>query len=138
MRLFGYCSFIPRYSLCNTQDDSDDEAVCTKRAQPRKRHRNLESTNSYVESLIEFSCEEGEETASSEVGMYLSVNSLNVWYLNCLLILVYAHIQENEMEASEIDSSNDEEEEEWKSDSSRYTVVHHGTQDLKIKSLLFL
>lgn len=51
------------------QDDSDDEAMCTKRAQPRKRHRNLQSTtaNSNAETLIEFSCEEGEETASSEV-----------------------------------------------------------------------
>ncbi|XP_034170541.2 bromodomain and WD repeat-containing protein 3 isoform X3 [Pangasianodon hypophthalmus] len=76
------------------RDDSDDEAVCTKRTQPRKRHRNLESTNSYAESLIEFSCEEGEETASSE---------------------------ENEIEASEVDSSNEEEEEEWKSDSSSHS-----------------
>lgn len=49
------------------QDDSDDETVCTKRTQQRKRHRNLDSANSCVESLIEFSCEEGEETVSSEV-----------------------------------------------------------------------
>ncbi|XP_060761728.1 bromodomain and WD repeat-containing protein 3 isoform X2 [Neoarius graeffei] len=76
------------------RDDSDDEPVCTKRAQPRKRHRNLESTNSYAESLIEFSCEEGEETASSE---------------------------ENEIEASDVDSSIEEEEEEWKSDSSSHS-----------------
>ncbi|XP_060731875.1 bromodomain and WD repeat-containing protein 3 isoform X2 [Tachysurus vachellii] len=76
------------------RDDSDDEAVCTKRAQPRKRHRNVGSTNSYAESLIEFSCEEGEETASSE---------------------------EHELEASDVDSSNEEEEEEWKSDSSSHS-----------------
>ncbi|XP_046732894.1 bromodomain and WD repeat-containing protein 3 isoform X3 [Silurus meridionalis] len=77
------------------RDDSDDEAVCTKRAQPRKRHRNLESN---VESLIEFSCEEGEETASSE---------------------------ENEIDASEVDSSNEEEEEEWNSDSSSHSSSEH-------------
>ncbi|KAK3513530.1 hypothetical protein QTP70_016463 [Hemibagrus guttatus] len=77
------------------RDDSDDEALCTKRATPRKRHRNL---NSCAESLIEFSCEEGEETASSE---------------------------ENEIEASEVDSSNEEEEEEWKSDSSSHSSSEH-------------
>ncbi|XP_017351454.2 bromodomain and WD repeat-containing protein 3 isoform X2 [Ictalurus punctatus] len=80
------------------RDDSDDEAVCIKRAQPRKRRRILEGTNSYVESLIEFSCEEGEETASSE---------------------------ENEIEASEVDSSNEEEDEEWKSDSSSHSSSEH-------------
>ncbi|KAG7319574.1 hypothetical protein KOW79_016717 [Hemibagrus wyckioides] len=80
------------------RDDSDEEAVCTKRTAPRKRHRNLDSTNSYAESLIEFSCEEGEETASSE---------------------------ENEIEASEVDSSNEEEEEEWKSDSSSHSSSEH-------------
>lgn len=59
------CNMVSPSCLWNPQDDSDEEAVCTKRAAPRKRHRNLD--NSYAESLIEFSCEEGEETASSEV-----------------------------------------------------------------------
>ncbi|XP_076838375.1 bromodomain and WD repeat-containing protein 3 isoform X2 [Brachyhypopomus gauderio] len=76
------------------RDDSDDEGVCTKRAGPRKRHRNLESRDSLVEELIEMSCEEGEETASSE---------------------------DNEMEGSEADSSNEEDEEEWTSDSSSHS-----------------
>ncbi|KAM9440126.1 bromodomain and WD repeat-containing protein 1-like [Clarias gariepinus] len=71
------------------RDDSDDETPCTKRAKPRKRHRNLENAN----SLIEFSCEEGEDTASSE---------------------------DTEIEASgEVLSI--EEEEEWRSDSSSHS-----------------
>ncbi|XP_053342979.1 bromodomain and WD repeat-containing protein 1-like [Clarias gariepinus] len=71
------------------RDDSDDETPCTKRAKPRKRHRNLENAN----SLIEFFCEEGEDTASSE---------------------------DSEIEASgEVLSI--EEEEEWRSDSSSHS-----------------
>ncbi|XP_030632617.1 bromodomain and WD repeat-containing protein 3 [Chanos chanos] len=68
------------------RDDSDDDGPCIKRTQSRKRQRIFQSRD--TEDLIEFSCEEGEETATSE---------------------------DNEMEDSEIDSSN---EEEWKSDSS--------------------
>ncbi|KAG9278203.1 bromodomain and WD repeat-containing protein 3 [Astyanax mexicanus] len=71
------------------KDDSDDDGVCTKQAQSRKRQKHLVSKDG-VRDYIEFSCEEGEETASSE---------------------------DNEMEGSEMDSSN-EEEEEWRSDSS--------------------
>ncbi|KAF5906074.1 bromodomain and WD repeat-containing protein 3-like isoform X1 [Clarias magur] len=78
-----------RIAQSTFRDDSDDEAPCTKRAQPRKRHRNLENAN----NLIEFSCEEGEETASSE---------------------------DNEIDPSEEDSSV-EEEEEWRSDSSSHS-----------------
>ncbi|XP_031429776.1 bromodomain and WD repeat-containing protein 1 [Clupea harengus] len=44
------------------RDDSDDEVPCPKRSVSRKRQRR----NSLAEELIEFSCEEGEETASSE------------------------------------------------------------------------
>ncbi|KAL7842664.1 hypothetical protein SRHO_G00243530 [Serrasalmus rhombeus] len=80
------------------RDDSDDEGLCTKRTQSRKRRRRLESRDS-VDEFIERSCEEGEETASSE---------------------------DNEMEGSEMDSSNEEEEEEeeeeeWRSDSSSHS-----------------
>lgn len=48
------------------QDDSDDEGMCTKRIQPRKQHRTLERREG-VECFFDLSCEEGEETASSEV-----------------------------------------------------------------------
>ncbi|XP_072525328.1 bromodomain and WD repeat-containing protein 3 [Salminus brasiliensis] len=71
------------------RDDSDDDGVWTKQAQSRKRPRHLVSRDG-VKEFIEYSCEEGEETATSE---------------------------DNGMEGSEMDSSN-EEEEEWKSDSS--------------------
>ncbi|KAI4883177.1 hypothetical protein NFI96_033131, partial [Prochilodus magdalenae] len=75
------------------RDDSDDEGLCTKRAQSRKRHRRLGSRES-VEEFIEMSCEEGEETS-----------------------------EDHEMEGSEGDSSNEEEEEEeeWRSDSSSHS-----------------
>ncbi|XP_066508163.1 bromodomain and WD repeat-containing protein 3-like isoform X1 [Hoplias malabaricus] len=65
------------------RDDSDDEGVCSKRGLRRR----VQSGDS-VEDFIDFSCEEGEETASSE---------------------------NNEEDGSEGDSSNDE---EWRSDSS--------------------
>ncbi|XP_074535944.1 PH-interacting protein isoform X2 [Halichoeres trimaculatus] len=60
-------------------DDSDDEPSSTKQA-------------SDALDFMDLSCEEGEETASSE---------------------------DNELEGSDLDSSNDEE--EWNSDSSRHT-----------------
>ncbi|XP_064158821.1 bromodomain and WD repeat-containing protein 3 isoform X1 [Anguilla rostrata] len=67
------------------RDDSDEDVPCTKRPPSRKqRLRNLQS-------FIEFSCEEGEETATSE---------------------------DNEMECSDMESSNDE---EWRSDSSSHS-----------------
>ncbi|XP_067364956.1 bromodomain and WD repeat-containing protein 3 isoform X2 [Channa argus] len=68
------------YSSC--RDDSDDEPPTTKRVHSRS------DTLEFIDS----SCEEGEETASSE---------------------------DNELDGSELDSSNDEE--EWNSDSSSHT-----------------
>ncbi|CAB1348003.1 unnamed protein product [Coregonus sp. 'balchen'] len=79
------------YGSC--RDDSEDEVPCIKRAQSRKKQKVFQqSKDGIVEELIEFSCEEGEETATSE---------------------------DHEMEGSELDSSN--EEEEWKSDSSSHS-----------------
>ncbi|XP_041734494.2 bromodomain and WD repeat-containing protein 3 isoform X2 [Coregonus clupeaformis] len=79
------------YSSC--RDDSEDELPCIKRAQSRIKQKVFQqSRDGIVEELIEFSCEEGEETATSE---------------------------DHEMEGSELDSSN--EEEEWKSDSSSHS-----------------
>ncbi|XP_030007985.1 bromodomain and WD repeat-containing protein 1 isoform X2 [Sphaeramia orbicularis] len=72
------------YTSC--RDDSDDEPPTTKRAHGR----------SDTLEFIDLSCEEGEETASSD-----------------------AHTEENELDGSDLDSSNDEE--EWKSDSSSHT-----------------
>ncbi|KAK2847016.1 hypothetical protein Q5P01_010015 [Channa striata] len=68
------------YNSC--RDDSDDEPPTTKRV-----HRGSDTLE-----FIDLSCEEGEETASSE---------------------------DNELDGSELDSSNDEE--EWNSDSSSHT-----------------
>ncbi|XP_029026546.1 bromodomain and WD repeat-containing protein 3 isoform X2 [Betta splendens] len=68
------------YSSC--RDDSDDEPPTTKRAHSR----------SDTLEFIDLSCEEGEETASSE---------------------------DNEIDGSDLDSSNDDE--EWNSDSSSHT-----------------
>ncbi|XP_041659062.1 bromodomain and WD repeat-containing protein 3 isoform X2 [Cheilinus undulatus] len=68
------------HSSC--RDDSDDETPSTK--QGHSRSDTLE--------FIDLSCEEGEETASSE---------------------------DNELDASDLDSSNDDE--EWNSDSSSHT-----------------
>ncbi|XP_068564112.1 bromodomain and WD repeat-containing protein 3 isoform X2 [Cebidichthys violaceus] len=70
------------YSSC--RDDSDDDPH-TKRAHGR----------SDALEYMDLSCEEGEETASSEV-----------------------HTEDNELDGSEMDSSNDE---EWNSDSSSHT-----------------
>uniref|UniRef100_UPI003AAF57AB bromodomain and WD repeat-containing protein 3 n=1 Tax=Centroberyx gerrardi TaxID=166262 RepID=UPI003AAF57AB len=81
------------YGSC--RDDSDDELPSVKRAQARKKQRHEALFGSHSSDgleLIDLSCEEGEETATSE---------------------------DNEMEGSELDSSNDEE--EWKSDSSSHT-----------------
>ncbi|XP_056229345.1 bromodomain and WD repeat-containing protein 3 [Seriola aureovittata] len=72
------------YSSC--RDDSDDEPPTTKRAHGR----------SDTVDFIDFSCEEGEETASSE-----------------------GHSEDNDLDGSELESSNDEE--EWNSDSSSHT-----------------
>ncbi|XP_023155295.2 bromodomain and WD repeat-containing protein 3 isoform X1 [Amphiprion ocellaris] len=72
------------YSSC--RDDSDDEPSSAKRAHGR----------SNTLEFIDLSCEEGEETASSEV-----------------------HSEDNELDGSDLDSSNDED--EWKSDSSSHT-----------------
>ncbi|XP_015807459.3 bromodomain and WD repeat-containing protein 3 isoform X1 [Nothobranchius furzeri] len=71
------------YNSC--RDDSDEEPSTVKRTH---NHRGSPE-------LIEFSCEEGEETASS------------------------VHSEENELDGSELESSNDEE--EWNSDSSSHT-----------------
>ncbi|XP_051253294.1 bromodomain and WD repeat-containing protein 3 isoform X2 [Dicentrarchus labrax] len=68
------------YSSC--RDDSDDEPHTAKRA-----HGHSDTLE-----FMDLSCEEGEETASSE---------------------------DNELDGSELDSSNDEE--EWNSDSSSHT-----------------
>ncbi|XP_045929397.1 bromodomain and WD repeat-containing protein 3 isoform X3 [Micropterus dolomieu] len=67
------------YSSC--RDDSDDEPTSAKRAHGRGD----------AQEFIDLSCEEGEETASSE---------------------------DNELDGSELESSNDE---EWNSDSSSHT-----------------
>ncbi|XP_030599771.1 bromodomain and WD repeat-containing protein 3 [Archocentrus centrarchus] len=72
------------YSSC--RDDSDDEPSTAKRAHGR----------SDALEYIDDSCEEGEETASSDM-----------------------HSEDNELDGSELDSSNDEE--EWNSDSSSHT-----------------
>ncbi|XP_029629205.1 bromodomain and WD repeat-containing protein 3 isoform X1 [Salmo trutta] len=79
------------YGSC--RDDSEDELPCIKRAQSRKKQKVFQqSRDGIMEELIEFSCEEGEGTTTSE---------------------------DHEMEGSELDSSN--EEEEWKSDSSSHS-----------------
>ncbi|GLD57098.1 bromodomain and WD repeat-containing protein 3-like isoform X1, partial [Lates japonicus] len=72
------------YSSC--RDDSDDEPPTSKRGHSRGD----------TMDFIDLSCEEGEETASSEV-----------------------HTEDNELDGSELESSNDEE--EWNSDSSSHT-----------------
>ncbi|KAL1260016.1 hypothetical protein QQF64_007843 [Cirrhinus molitorella] len=82
-----------RVTHASFRDDSDDEEQCVKRGQSRKRQKNQERKESLANELIEFSCEEGEETASSEG---------------------------SEIEGSDVDSSI-EDEEEWRSDSSSHT-----------------
>ncbi|XP_057694487.1 bromodomain and WD repeat-containing protein 3 [Corythoichthys intestinalis] len=71
------------YSSC--RDDSDEEPPSAKRTHGR----------SDTLEFIELSCEEGEETASSD-----------------------GHTEENDLDGSEIDSSNDE---EWNSDSPSHS-----------------
>ncbi|XP_008423491.1 bromodomain and WD repeat-containing protein 3 [Poecilia reticulata] len=68
------------------RDDSDEEPSTAKRVHSRRGSSDL----------IEFSCEEGEETASSDI-----------------------HTEDNDIDGSELDTSN--EEEEWTSDSSNHT-----------------
>ncbi|XP_047247287.1 bromodomain and WD repeat-containing protein 3 isoform X1 [Girardinichthys multiradiatus] len=68
------------------RDDSDEEPSTAKRVHGCRGSA----------EFIEFSCEEGEETPSSEI-----------------------HSEDNELNGSELDSSNDEE--EWNSDSSNHT-----------------
>ncbi|XP_061575074.1 bromodomain and WD repeat-containing protein 3 isoform X3 [Cololabis saira] len=74
-----------RRIIYSCRDDSDDEPTTAKRAHGHRPSQ----------GLIETSCEEGEETASSDV-----------------------HSEDNELDGSELDSSNDE---EWNSDSSSHT-----------------
>ncbi|XP_056140108.1 bromodomain and WD repeat-containing protein 3 [Lampris incognitus] len=80
------------YGSC--RDDSDDELPMVKRAQAHKkqRHEALSGSQSDFLEFIDLSCEEGEETATSE---------------------------DNELDGSELDSSIDEE--EWRSDSSSHS-----------------
>ncbi|XP_046891395.1 bromodomain and WD repeat-containing protein 3 [Hypomesus transpacificus] len=73
------------YGSC--RDDSDDELPCVKRPPSRKKQK-----PALGRDFLDVSCEEGEETATSE---------------------------DHEMEGSELDSSN--EEEEWKSDTSSHS-----------------
>ncbi|XP_051717573.1 bromodomain and WD repeat-containing protein 3 isoform X1 [Ctenopharyngodon idella] len=82
-----------RVTHASFRDDSDEEGPCLKRAQSRKRQKNQQRKESLAEEYIEFSCEEGEETASSE---------------------------DSEMEGSDVDLSI-EDEEEWRSDSSSHS-----------------
>ncbi|KTF87485.1 hypothetical protein cypCar_00040270, partial [Cyprinus carpio] len=82
-----------RVTHASFRDDSDDEELCLKRTQSRKRQKNQEHRDGLAEEYIEFSCEEGEETASSEG---------------------------SEIEGSDVDSSV-EDEEEWRSDSSSHS-----------------
>ncbi|TRY85163.1 hypothetical protein DNTS_006353 [Danionella cerebrum] len=82
-----------RVTHATFRDDSDDEGPSLKQTKSRKRQKSLEVRESLVEEYLEFSCEEGEETASSE---------------------------DSEAEGSEVDSSN-EDEEEWRSDSSSHS-----------------
>ncbi|KAM6946356.1 bromodomain and WD repeat-containing protein 3-like [Aplochiton taeniatus] len=81
------------YGSC--RDDSDEEVPCVKRAHSRKKQRHdmlFPGRDGQLNSeFLEFSCEEGEETATSEDG---------------------------ELDGSELDTSNDE---EWKSDSSSHS-----------------
>ncbi|CAL8345041.1 unnamed protein product [Arctogadus glacialis] len=78
------------------RDDSEEEPPSVKRAQARKkqRHQAIFGSDSpdRVEAFLDLSCEEGEETASSE---------------------------DNEFEGSALDTSNDEE--EWHSESPSHT-----------------
>ncbi|XP_069390311.1 bromodomain and WD repeat-containing protein 3 isoform X3 [Paralichthys olivaceus] len=72
------------YSSC--RDDSDEETSNTKRAHGRSDSM----------ELLELSCEEGEETPSSDL-----------------------HSEDNDLDGSDLESSNDEE--EWNSDSSSHS-----------------
>ncbi|XP_051965778.1 bromodomain and WD repeat-containing protein 3-like [Xyrauchen texanus] len=82
-----------RVTHTSFKDDSDEEGPCVKRTLSRKRQKNLERKESLAEEYMEFSCEEGEETASSE---------------------------DSEIEGSDADLSV-EDEEEWNSDGSSHS-----------------
>ncbi|XP_051963108.1 bromodomain and WD repeat-containing protein 3-like isoform X2 [Xyrauchen texanus] len=82
-----------RVTHASFRDDSDEEGPYVKRSQSRKRHKNAARKESLAEEYIEFSCEEREETSSSE---------------------------DSEIEGSDADSSV-EDEEEWNSDSSSHS-----------------
>ncbi|XP_068601910.1 bromodomain and WD repeat-containing protein 3 [Brachionichthys hirsutus] len=75
-----------RRIIYSCRDDSDDESPSAKRS-----HGHGDAPE-----FMELSCEEGEETASSD-----------------------AHSEDNELDGSDLESSNDEE--EWNSDSSSHT-----------------
>lgn len=101
------------------QDDSDDEPPAAKRTHGRRGSP----------GLIEFSCEEGEETASSDVHSEVlqsphPCGCVKLWNTNFWDLFVC--FQENELDGSELDSSNDEE--EWNSDTSRYNPIHNPWQ----------
>ncbi|MEQ2262313.1 Bromodomain and WD repeat-containing protein 1 [Xenotaenia resolanae] len=83
--IYGSCRWYSLSPIC-PQDDSDEEPSTAKRVHGCRGSA----------EFIEFSCEEGEETPSSEI-----------------------HSEDNELNGSELDSSNDEE--EWNSDSSNHT-----------------
>ncbi|XP_056612929.1 bromodomain and WD repeat-containing protein 3 [Triplophysa dalaica] len=78
-----------RVTHATFRDDSEDEGPCIKRTHSRKRQKTLERKERLGEEFLEMSCEEGEETVSSE---------------------------DTEMEGSDVDSSEDDD--EWRSDSS--------------------
>ncbi|XP_051534909.1 bromodomain and WD repeat-containing protein 3 [Myxocyprinus asiaticus] len=96
-----------RVTHTSFRDDSDEEGPCVKRTQSRKRQKNSEHKESLAEEYMEFSCEEGEETASSE---------------------------DSEMEGSDADLSV-EDEEEWNSDGSSHSSSDYSdwTADARIR-----
>lgn len=98
------------------QDDSDDETPAVRR--PHGHSDTLE--------YMDLSAEEGEETASSEahsevpqsVLFFFQLGDQSSFYSGHFLNYMFCVcVQENDLDGSELDSSNDEE--EWKSDSSR-------------------
>ena len=69
--MVGLHCFWSTISSSLAQDDSEEELPSVKRAQARKkqRHQAIFGSDSpdRVEAFLDLSCEEGEETASSEV-----------------------------------------------------------------------
>lgn len=112
-----------------------------KRAQARRKHRHealfgSQNSDGLAEEFLDLYCEEGEETATSEVQHILHIRVTYRKLLTCAtgsklqMVAVgippvrggdFQHLfpssQDNDMEGSELDTSN--EEEEWKSDTSR-------------------